>query len=44
MLLNARGEDRTGSGAAFFREGPEQQTVGALRRNLLNSPSESTVH
>jgi hypothetical protein len=36
MLLNARGEDRTGSGAAFFGEGPEQQTAAYFAGGVLD--------
>jgi hypothetical protein len=36
MLLNARGEDRTGSSAAFFGEGPEQQTAAYFAGGVLD--------
>jgi len=35
-LLNARSEDRTSSGTAVLREGPEQQAAANFTRGVLN--------
>src|SRR5690242_20886002 len=36
VLLNARGEDRTGGSPAILREGPEQQTAANFPGGVLN--------